>query len=158
MLKRVATFALVCVATACGSSTPSTPTPTQANLTLTLSPNPVTATVCSPACVGSNNGNSYKFRVTGNLTIQESAGIGGNVDTISTNWCTPACVYSSADVTQRSGTSRILPHGMLVFPLSFVYGLTTNSNASRSEVIPLNVQITDDRGNKLTPIVQWTTN
>jgi len=42
--------------------------------------------------------------------------------------------------------------------MSFVYGLVSNPNASRSTSIPLAVQFTDDRGNKLFATVTWITN
>jgi len=150
---------LLLSAIACsGTNTPAVPTPTQASITATASPNPITATVCSPACTASNNGSSYQFRVAGTLVIQENAGIGGNVDVISTEWCSPACVYSSTDIAARSGTARIQGHGILAVPMSFVYGLVSNPNASRSTSIPLAVQFTDDRGNKLAATVTWITN
>jgi hypothetical protein len=156
MARRLCVLAVVLVATACGSSdsTPAAPSPTQASITATASPNPVTATVCSPPCAALN-GNSYQFRADGTLTIQETAGIGGNIDSITvTNF---NLVFTSTDIVQRSGTSRVVGKGMLLFPLNFVYGLA-GTTASRSTVFPITVAFTDDRGNHLTVVMQWAAN
>jgi hypothetical protein len=141
---------------ACGGSnsvTPPTPVPTQAAITLTVAPNPATGAVCSPACVATN-GISYQFHATSALTIQETSGIAGNIDSIVSG----SISYTSADVVQRSGTSRVSAAGSLIFPLNFDYGATTNPNASRSTVFPITVAFTDDRGNHLSAIVQWAVN
>jgi hypothetical protein len=160
MFKRGCVLLLLMSAAACGpaGNAPSS-NPTQAAVTVTVSPNPVTATACAPPCLAANTSNLYQFNVAGTLTIQETAGIGGNVDSITTTLCSPSCVLASADIVQRSGTSRLAARGTLAVPLSFVYGLTTTPNPSRSVVIPLTVQVTDDRGNKVTSaVVQWTAN
>jgi Flp pilus assembly protein TadG len=156
-MRRVFTIATaLLVASGCGGdkNTPTTPSaPKQANITVTASPNPATASTCSPLCVATN-GNSYQFRVTGTLTIQETAGVGGNVDSIVSGGIS----LTSADVTQRSGTSRVAASGSLVFPLNFVFGAADNPNASRSTVFPITVTFTDDRGNHLTGVSQWVAN
>jgi hypothetical protein len=69
-----------------------------------------------------------------------------------------AGMYTSADVMQRSGSSRLEPKGALPFALAFVYGAEGNANASRSIVFPFVVTVTDDRGNHVTGLVQWTAN
>jgi len=148
---------LAVAAAACGggssSAAPAAPTPAQAAITVTVSPNPITATVCSPLCVGTNGAN-FQFRISGTLVIQETAGIGGNVDSIAAGGLT----YTSADLVQRSGTSRVPAKGSLPFPLAFVYGAEGNVNAVRAMVIPLTVSMTDDRGNHVISTVQWTAN
>jgi hypothetical protein len=152
MATRIALLVLVVGTVACGGST-AAPTPVQAAITVTVSPNPATSTVCSPACVATN-GSSYQFRAAGTLVIQETAGVGGNVDSIVSGTLT----YTSADVMQRSGSSRLEPKGALPFALAFVYGAEGNANASRSIVFPFVVTVTDDRGNHVTGLVQWTAN
>jgi hypothetical protein len=147
--------AIVAVA-ACGGSnnvTPPTPVPAQAGVTLTVAPNPTTAVVCTPVCV-STHGNSYQFRATATMTVQETSGIAGNIDSIVSGSIT----YASADVVQRSGTSNVSAAGSLLFPLNFVYGAATNPNASRATLLPITVSFTDDRGNHLTAVVQWAVN
>src|SRR5262249_31903462 len=144
------------VASGCGGdkATPTMPSvPTQASITVTVSPNPSTASTCSPPCVASK-GSSYQFRVTGTLTIQETAGVSGNVDSIVSGSLT----YTPVDVTQRSGTNHVAARGSLVFPLAFVYGAADNPNASPSTVFPFTVAFTDDRGNHLTAVTQWAAN
>ena len=154
MTRRPIVWVLAVAASACGGKDNSAaPTPTQAAITVTVSPNPVTSTVCSPACVATN-GNSYQFRAAATLVIQETAGVGGNVDSIVSGSLT----YTSADVTQRSGTSRLAAKGTVPFPLAFLYGADGNPNASRSMVFPIVVSVTDDRGNHVTGQVQWTAN
>src|SRR5262245_599789 len=136
MLNRLCAFLLLSMTFAsCGSggnNTPTTPTrtptPTQASLTLTVSPNPSTATVCSPLCVGSS-GNSYSFRISGTLTIQETAGVSGNVDGIQL-FTNPT--HNPNEIIQRSGTNHIAAKGSLTYPVDVVYGL--GANASRSIV------------------------
>jgi hypothetical protein len=102
----------------------------------------------------STNGNSYQFHVVGTLTIQETAGVAGNVDSIVSG----SINLTSADIAQRSGTSRVLAGGSLAFPLNFVFGGVDNPSASRSTVFPITVTFTDDAGNHLTSVMQWVTN
>lgn len=144
------------LAASCGGSS-TAPAPTQANITVTLSPSPVTSTDCSPTCQGSD-GRLFRWRLQGTLTIQETAGIAGNVDSITVTAFNPQVVYTSADIVQRSGTNRVAAYGNLVFPLNSFYGLVDNPNASRQVVLPYVVQFIDDRGNHLTAVAQWTVN
>ena len=141
---------------ACGGSSSTAPTPTQASITVTLSPNPVTATACSPTCQGANG--SFRFRADGTLTIQETAGIGGNVNSITAMHPNATIVFSVADIVQRSGTNHVAARGTLIVPLSTFTAPLDNPNATRQAVVPYVVQFTDDRGNQLTGTVQWTVN
>src|SRR5439155_14027400 len=115
MVKRVCACVVLLGAVACGGSSNTAPTPTQANITVTLSPNPVTATNCSPTlCQGLDA--LFQFRADGTLTIQETAGIGGNVNSITRTFPTPATVHD-AQILQRSGTNHVPARGSLIFPL-----------------------------------------
>jgi hypothetical protein len=156
-MRRLLTIVTVLLAVpACGggSNTPTTPSaPKQASIAVAVSPNPVTTSTCSPTCTGTS-GNSYQFQVRGTLTIQETAGVAGNVDSIVSG----SINFVSADVAQRSGTSRVAASGSLVFPLDFVFGAVDNANANRSVVFPVTVNFTDDRGNHLTGVTQWVAN
>jgi hypothetical protein len=129
-----------------------------AAIAVTLSPNPVISTVCSPNPCQTSNGRLFQWRLTGALTIQETAGIGGNVDSVTVTAFTPPTVYSAADIVKRSGTNHVPAYGTLIFPLTLFYGLVDNPNASRQIVLPYVVVFTDDRGNHLTGVGQWTTN
>jgi PKD repeat protein len=157
MVTRVCACMVLLGAVACGSGNSSTaPTPTQANITVTISPNPVTATACSPTCQGANA--LFLFRADGTLTIQETAGIGGTVNSITAIHGTSSIVSSAADIIQRSGTNRVPARGTLIFPLFVFNVLVDFPNSPRQVVVPYVVQFTDDRGNQLTATVQWSLN
>src|SRR5215831_18642938 len=108
MLKRLCACAGVLAATACGggNSTPTTPTPMQANITVSASPNPAVSTVCSPACQGSD-GRIFQWGVQGTLTIQETAGLGGSITSITDTSFNPQIAFTAADVVRMSGTNRV---------------------------------------------------
>jgi hypothetical protein len=143
-------------AASCGGNS-AAPTPAQANIAVTLSPNPVTAIDCSPSCQASD-GRLFRWRVPGTLTIQETAGVGGNVDSITVTNITPQLVFSSDVIAQRSGTNHVAARGTLLFPLNLFHGPVDTPNAPRQSVIPLGIQFTDDRGNHLTASAQWSVN
>ena len=156
---RVAILALPLLAVACSSSTPTTPAPNQASITAALSPNPITATVCSPTCAAiDGSGRLFQWRVQGNVTIQETAGLGGNVASITVTNFNPAIVYTSDVIAQRSGTSHVAAKGSLVVPVTVIYGLVDNPAASRAIVMSFVVLFTDERGNQESTSAQWTTN
>jgi hypothetical protein len=102
------------------------------------------------------SGSAFQFRVDGTLTIQETGGVALNIDSIVIS--NGSITFTSADVTQRSGTSRVAAKGSLLFPLSIVYGADGNPNAIRSGVFPFVVSFTDDRGNHGSAAVQWAAN
>jgi hypothetical protein len=136
-----------------GQNTPTIPTPTQANITLTLSPNPATATIC---CGDSDF--PYYATVTGTLTIQEIAGIGGNIDTISvggTGATSSAVNYEASGIVRLVGTNRVGGKASFVFPLSWSTGLL-QPNANRPFTLSIYVAVTDDRGNHVSATTQWT--
>src|SRR3989442_6774041 len=142
MLKRLCAFVCVVAATACGgsNSTPTAPTPTRASITLTVSPNPATATVCPLPCgiLGiPDDPHSYHFSVTGTLTIQETAGVGGNIDSVNVQ---PTDSFNAG----YQSVGRIAANGTLQFPLSSAYGVDSPNG---SESILIAVVVTDDRGN-----------
>jgi hypothetical protein len=82
------------------------------------------------------------------ITIQETAGVSGNINQIS---IVPASgvgpqsplTYAPDVITQRSGSNHIAAHGALSFPESFL-----------DTTVPLVVNITvafgDDKGNAIT--------
>jgi hypothetical protein len=158
MLKRMGAFTLVLTAFACSGSNTTTPTPTRANITVTVSPNPVASTVCSPTPCPSPDGRQFQWRVQGAITIQETTGLAGTINSITDTSFNPPLVFSSDIITQRSGTSRVPARGMLIFPLDIIYGLVGNPNATRQHVFAFTVQFTDDSGNQLTGVAQWSAN
>jgi hypothetical protein len=145
-----------------GGNSSTAPTPTQANnITLTLSPTPAALTVCSPTPCRSINGGLLYWRVQGAMTIQETAGVGVNIASITETSFNPpfrSMALTSADVTRRSGTNRVAACGMLVVPVDLLYGLVDNPGASRQHVFVFVVQFTDDRGNQRTGNAQWVAN
>ena len=156
---RVAILALLLFAVACSSGTPTTPAPNQASITAALSPNPITATVCSPTCAAiDGSGRLFQWRVQGSVTIQETAGLGGNVASITVTNFNPPIVYTSDVIAQRSGTSHVAAKGSLVVPVTVIYGLVDNPAASRAIVMSFVVLFTDERGNQESTSAQWTTN
>jgi|SRR5262245_7382570 len=160
MTMRATVLSVVLFAVACGNS-PTTPTSalTQANITATISPNPVTATDClSPCGAIDGSGRLFKWRVQGNVTIQETAGQGGNVNSITVTNFNPPIVYTSDVIAQRSGTSHVGAKGILSVPVTVIYGIVGNVNASRSIVMDFLVSLTDDRGNQVSAATQWMTN
>jgi hypothetical protein len=157
MLRPLCASALLLSTLACGGSNSTAPTPTQANITVTLSPNPVTSTDCSPTCQASN-GRLFRWRVQGTLTIQETSGIGGNVNSITVTSFTPQLLFGSDVIVQRSGTNHVTARGVLIFPLDVFHGPVDTPNAPRQTVMPFVVDFTDDRGNHLTSAGQWSVN
>ncbi|HEY1303218.1 MAG TPA: hypothetical protein VGF24_06695 [Vicinamibacterales bacterium] len=157
---RASVLSVALFAAACSNSpTTPTPAPTQANLTAAISPNPVTATDClSPCAANDGSGRVFQWRVQGNVTIQETAGLGGNVNTITVTNFNPPIVYTSDVIAQRSGTSRVGAKGILNVPVTVIYGIVGNVNASRSIVMDFIVSFTDDHGNQMSAATQWTTN
>ena len=156
---RVAILALLLFAVACSSGTPTTPAPNQASITAALSPNPITATVCSPACAAiDGSGRLFQWRVQGSVTIQETAGLGGNVASITVTNFNPPIVYTSDVIAQRSGTSHVAAKGSLVVPVTIIYGLVDNPAANRAIVMSFVVSFTDEKGNQESASAQWTTN
>jgi hypothetical protein len=92
------------------------------------------------------------------LTIQETAGLGGSITSITDTSFNPQIAFTAADVMRMSGTNRVAARGTLAFPLSIIYGLVNNPAASRQHVFMWVVQFTDDRGNQVTSNAQWTAN
>ena len=156
---RVTLLSVLLFAVGCSNSTPTAPTPTQANITASISPNPVSATECVSPCVATDgSGRTFQWRVQGNVSIQETAGLGGNVNTITVTNFNPQIVYTSDVIAQRSGTNHIMARGILNVPVTVIYGLVGNVNATRSIVMSFLVSFTDDRGNQESTVAQWTTN
>jgi len=156
MRKRLCACISVLAAMSCtGKSTLTLPTPTQANITLTVSPSPATAAIC---CGDSDF--PYYATVTGTLTIQETAGIGGNIDIVSVGGIgatSSAVNYEASSIVRLVGTNRVGGKGSFVVPLSWDTGLL-NPNAGRPFVLSVYVALIDDRGNHVNAATQWTTN
>ena len=66
------------------------------------------------------------------MTIQETAGLGGNINSITVTNFNPPIVYTSDVIAQRSGTNRVAAKGSLLVPVTVIYGLVDNPAASRA--------------------------
>jgi hypothetical protein len=153
MMKRVCVAVLIIAATGCGaSSTSPSPAPAQASFTVSVLPSPITAVRCSPACSGTS-GATFPFSATMTLAVQELAGVGGNINSITVTPSTgggalPPLTYGSDVVIQRAGTNHLGARGTLSFPMTLVY--STGSGGAANLVVNIVVQFTDDRNNQLT--------
>ena len=153
MLKRLCVITWLIGLPSCGGSTSTpTPTPTQAMFVVAALPNPVTAVRCNPLCTGTS-GATFPFSATMTITFQESAGVGGNVNSITITPATgtgslPPLTYGSDVVIQRSGTNHIAARGALSFPFTLVY--STGATGAANLVVNISAQLSDDRGNQFT--------
>ena len=146
---------VLCVTLSCGGTT--TPAaPTQASITVSVSPNPVIATRCIPLCAAPS-GHVFPYEAAMNVSVQESARIGGNVDFINVVPVTAdgtelsTLGYGSDVLIQRSGTNHVDPAGIFTFFFAFFYA-TGGNNAALT--VNISLQFTDDKGNRLTGTAQ----
>ena len=145
----IAATIVSCVAACEGGIT----APAQASVALTMSPDFPVAADCSPPCQNLDGG-LFRWRVNGTLTIQETSGIGGNVESITVTNLNPPIVFNSGVIVQRAGTNRLTGRGTLVFPIVISYG-PVNAVGPRRTVIDLAVSFADDRGNHITASAKW---
>ena len=126
----------------CGSGTPTIPDISRAAITITVDPNPVAATQ-----------DATTFAVTANytITVKETAGLGGEVQFISSSVHDPSTgaqvalnYYDSTDLVVYSGTKRIEPNGTLSLKQSVTYTLADLSKAGQ---LVVSTQFKDDRSN-----------
>ncbi len=125
------------------SSTPTVPSGiTRAAITITVAPNPVTSTQ-----------DATTFAVTGSytITLQETAGLGGEVQFISSTVYDPSTgaqvalnYYDSTDLTVYQGTNRIAANGELTLQQSVSYTLADHSKAAD---LVVSMQFKDDKTN-----------
>ena len=127
----------------CANSVPTTPgSISRAAITITVAPNPVTATE-----------DATTFTVTGSytLTLQETAGLGGEVQFISSTVYDPPTggqvalnYFDSTDLVVYQGTKRIEANGELTLQQSVTYTLADHSKAAD---LVVSMQFKDDRTN-----------
>jgi hypothetical protein len=143
--------------------------PTHATIAAEVSPNPSTSSPCGIDCdprfaardltvIPSRRINGVpRRRVTAGLVIQESAGIGGTIDSIETT-SPQRFSWDSTLILNLRGTNRVAPNGTLLFPLALTFGDADDPNAIRQFVTPVVVKFTDDHGNRLTTQAVWSVN
>jgi hypothetical protein len=130
------------LAPGCGSGTPTIPDITRAAITITVDPNPITAT---------QDPTTLAATATFTITLKEVAGLGGEVQFISSAVYEPATgvqvalnYYDSTDFVVYEGTKRIEPNGELALQQSATYTL---SDYSKAADLVVSVQFKDDRTN-----------
>jgi hypothetical protein len=131
------------LAPGCGNSTPTIPgNISRAVITVAVEPNPVTGTL-----------NTATFVVTANytLTLKETAGLGGEVQFISSAVYDPASgaqvalnYYDSTDLVVYQGTKRIEANGTLTLQQSATYAVASHTTAAD---LVVTMQLKDDRSN-----------
>jgi hypothetical protein len=146
--------AALAASTACGGSSSPTAstTVTQSSFTLSVVPSPITATRCSPQCSSDSGNTTFAFSATITITMQESAGIGANINMITLTGSSGSVtftplVFSAADVIQHGGSNHVNGRGSLSVPLTIVYN---TPSGSANLAVGINVQLTDDRNNQVT--------
>jgi len=121
-------------------------------------PNPATAAACNPACIAPNSGLAFPFRFSATLTIQETGGVGGNVDFVNVTGQHGGRTFGTINfgsdlIVQRVGTNHVSARGTLSFAFSIDFDNQDGSTHDRLETA--NIQLTDDRGNRITSTIQF---
>jgi len=126
---------------------------TIAVIAVTVTPSPIIARDCTPAICSPG----YKFLIECTVRVEESAGLGGNVDLVNVtlrNATTGIEIntvnYGSAEISQRAGSNHVASRGSISFGLGEQYFLALGG---RQATMTLTLQFTDDRGNKINKIV-----
>ena len=108
---------------------------------MTKTPNPV---------IAGTGSQGFQFTVAFNLTVTESAGVGGNVNFVNvtlrnttTGLELNTINFNATDVLNRAGTNHIAGRGTLNIPLSVVYTLALGG---RQATMTIAVQFGDDAG------------
>jgi len=138
----VAAALVALVLPSCGSDSGTLPDVYAALIQVTVDPNPI---------IGSQNLLTGSVSATYKVTIDELAGLGGEVQFVSSTVFDPATgaqvalnYYDSADLTVFVGSKRIEPKGTLVVPQTVTYTLP---DLAKQTNVTISVQVKDDREN-----------
>ncbi len=138
----IAAALLALVLPSCGSDSGTLPDVFAAVIQVTVEPNPI---------IGTQNQLTGSVSATYKITIDELAGLGGEVQFVSSTVFDPATgaqvalnYYDSADLTVFVGSKRIEPKGTLVVPQTVSYSLP---DLTRATNVTVTVQVKDDREN-----------
>jgi hypothetical protein len=151
-MKPVCVAVSLLAAVACGEgSSPTSPTSARARVAVSVAPSPITAERCNPQCL-SDTGTAFAFAAPFTINLQESQGIGANVNSITVTGSTGTTtfaplVFESAEITREAGTNHVGPRGSLAVPLNIVY---TTPSGTPNLTISISVQLTDDQNNQIT--------
>ena len=138
-----ALLAAALFAPGCSNSTPTIPgNISRAVITVTVTPNPI---------IGSLNTATFVVTANYTLTLQETAGLGGEVQFISTAVYEPTTgaqvalsYYDSTDLVVYQGSKRIEANGTLTMQQSVTYTLADHTTAAD---LVVTMQFKDDRTN-----------
>jgi hypothetical protein len=135
---------------ACSNTNPTAPTPgvDLAVITLSVDPNPIIATPsASPG---------FSFAVQFTVIIQETSGVGGNMQLVRSTLFDPVTgqtvalnTYDDKDLIVFSGTNRVEPKGTLKVTQILNYTIASN-NLTKAANLTVFIQFKDDHGNVLT--------
>ena len=138
----VAAALLALVLPSCGSDSGTLPDVYAALIQVTVDPNPI---------IGTQNVLTGSVSATYKVTIDELAGLGGEVQFVSSTVFDPTTgaqialnYYDSADLTVFVGSKRIEPKGTLVVPQTVTYTLP---DLTKQANVTISVQVKDDREN-----------
>ena len=138
-----ALFAGALLVPGCSSSTPTVPGNVgRAAITVTVDPNPIAAT---------QNATTLAVTATYKITLKESAGLGGEVQFVSSAVYEPSAgaqvalnYYDSTDLVVYQGSKRIEANGELTLQQQVTYTLADHSKAAD---LVVSAQFKDDRTN-----------
>jgi len=91
------------------------------------------------------------------VSVQESAGVAGNVDYINLTFLRGSFVgnttnYGSDYVIRRLGTNHVGARASISVPIGYVYW---TGDGGSDIVLNVTVHFTDDRGHQIVGTVQW---
>ena len=131
-----------------GGPAPPTSLPPASSFSVSVTPTPLVAVDCTPAVCSSTPGAQYA--VIAGLTVTESGGVGGTVNSITLTFRTPdnmelgTLTIAAGDIIDIAGTNRVNGRGTLIVRgIGAAYRL---SDGSRQGTLTFTVAITDDRG------------
>jgi hypothetical protein len=148
--KRALAVAVAVLACACGSGdSPASPSG-RASLTLGMAPSPVLEAVCPPSACGSGATQLYAV---GTLTLRETAGVGGRVESLAMTQRTGAGVtqgsgqFDASAVAGLAGSSRFAANGSLEVPgIGVHYDPALGGTPA---TLTVTLQATDDGGHSV---------
>jgi hypothetical protein len=148
--RALAVLILAGLSAACSNTNPTAPTPgvDLAVITLSIEPNPIIATPsASPG---------FTFSIQFTVIIQETAGVGGQMQLVRSTLFDPVTgqtvainTYDDKDLIVFSGGNQIGPKGTLKVTQILNYTIPSN-NLTKAANLTVFIQFKDDHGNVLT--------
>jgi hypothetical protein len=150
----VLTAAALAVSIACNNnsnSSPTSPSTNRATFTLAVRPSPITATHCQPQC-SSDSGSSFPYAANMTIALQETAGVGATVNSMTLTASADGTTFSplnftADDINRQAGSNHVVGRSTLSIPVTIVYN-TPSGNTNLA--ISVSLQITDDQNHQMT--------